>query len=352
MRKLLLLLMVVRHGSVATAQIGSESEPPDAAGVLCRPTGTFLTLAMPGAWAPGQRGATTAELRAALATQDFGLCLESNAWPSEVSPVAGLRIELREAARIVIEVRDAVTDKYVRRELDLTGVPVDAQPLTLAIAADELTRASWAELLLEDAPEPARPPPPAVQAVVERQAEHVIQERQEESDRLPWWFDLTFAVDHYGGGDTHLGGQASVERWLHRRVALRLGIGGRVGLSVDGAQARVQARALPASLYLMFGIVGDPQAGLHLVVGGGAQMRWVRYVSTSMSGARTANPSAATLVTSAEVSARWSLGIVRLVVGLRLGGVLFGARAVESGSGLTGVSGFEVAAHAGIGVRL
>lgn len=51
-----------------------------------------------------------------------------------------------------IRLGDRLTDKRVERTLDLTEVPADAHPLAVAVAADELLRASWAEVHITDAP--------------------------------------------------------------------------------------------------------------------------------------------------------------------------------------------------------
>ncbi len=58
---------------------------------------------------------------------------------------------------MVLEVDDALTNKSVRREVDLGDVPASGRPRALALAAAELLRASWAELAL---PPPARRPRP------------------------------------------------------------------------------------------------------------------------------------------------------------------------------------------------
>ncbi len=53
-----------------------------------------------------------------------------------------------------ISVDDAVTGKQVSRRVELARVPADSRALVIAVGADELLSASWAELALK------RPPPP------------------------------------------------------------------------------------------------------------------------------------------------------------------------------------------------
>jgi hypothetical protein len=52
---------------------------------------------------------------------------------------------------LVIELDDRVTHKRVARDLSLRAIPANGQALAVAIAIDELLRASWAELALQRA---------------------------------------------------------------------------------------------------------------------------------------------------------------------------------------------------------
>src|SRR5690349_17926482 len=101
-----------------------------------------------------------AQLRASLESRKIGVCDPSSTTSTE--PIAKVVLEPQAEARVVIsvEVSDAITNKRVSRDVDLSAVPRDAWPLTLALATDEVLRASWAELALKNAPPPARPVPP------------------------------------------------------------------------------------------------------------------------------------------------------------------------------------------------
>ncbi|MET0285253.1 MAG: hypothetical protein ABW352_12315 [Polyangiales bacterium] len=90
-------------------------------------------------------------LRAALAARELALC-------ESAGRAGALRITVDEAARARIVVRDALTRKLLERTLELASFPADGRALAIAAAADELLRASWAELLLPDAPPPAPEP--------------------------------------------------------------------------------------------------------------------------------------------------------------------------------------------------
>ena len=60
---------------------------------------------------------------------------------------------------VSVEVRDAVTEKRVSRDVDLTRVPADGRAFAIALAVDELVWASWAEIALAKSQRPAKPPP-------------------------------------------------------------------------------------------------------------------------------------------------------------------------------------------------
>ena len=66
---------------------------------------------------------------------------------------------------VTVEIRDAVTDKRVTRDVDLDHIPLDGRALALALAADELVWASWAELALKDNQRRTRAPSPVVHEI-------------------------------------------------------------------------------------------------------------------------------------------------------------------------------------------
>jgi hypothetical protein len=109
------------------------------------------------------------QLTAELDARGIDLCESSAAIRKPVGRVL-LRIERTPAGptTALIRIGDEVTDKRVERTLDLTHIPADSRPLSVAAAADELLRASWAELLIEDAPRLAEPAPAAVVTAVQK----------------------------------------------------------------------------------------------------------------------------------------------------------------------------------------
>ncbi len=90
-------------------------------------------------------------LQAELAPYRIRVCPNRDSGPP--SPLAEIHI-VHSSSKLVaieVEVEDSVTQKRVARDLDLRGIPEDAQALTIALGAAELLRASWAEIKLRRA---------------------------------------------------------------------------------------------------------------------------------------------------------------------------------------------------------
>ncbi len=106
-------------------------------------------------------------LKTQLGDRGIDLCVGSAGKRKPIGQVT-LVIDRPDSGPVTALVRigDAVTDKRVERTMDLTGMPRDARALAVSSSADELLRASWAELMIADAPEPKMKPPPEVMSAV------------------------------------------------------------------------------------------------------------------------------------------------------------------------------------------
>ncbi len=88
---------------------------------------------------------------------------------AERSPSARIHLLLLppgapEPTSVEVQIDDGLTGKQVSRRIELSRVPADSRPLVVAVGADELLSASWAELNVKHvaAPRPARPAPRVV----------------------------------------------------------------------------------------------------------------------------------------------------------------------------------------------
>ncbi|HWO15007.1 MAG TPA: hypothetical protein VNN80_36140, partial [Polyangiaceae bacterium] len=98
------------------------------------------------------------DLRAGLAPSRIDACVAEAL--ERKAPLATVRIATLPGRDLAysIDVSDSVTEKRIGRDIDLRHVPSDGRAFALAVAADELLRASWAELALAKQREPRAKP--------------------------------------------------------------------------------------------------------------------------------------------------------------------------------------------------
>jgi len=214
-------------------------------------------------WSAALRERTFQDLRAGLANRQIEACLDAS---TETKPVALIRLNSGGAddVQVVVEVQDAVTSKRVSRTVNLANVPADGRAFAVALAADELLWASWAEVALERSrPQkeaksaPAPPPPPQVVRGVERQLP-----REPSTLRV----GARAAGEYFGGGQTQLGVDAVFLPQLGRRFQLELAGGVRRGLSVNAEHGVVRSNAAGISLGLGYRLIAAQRAEFGLGV--------------------------------------------------------------------------------------
>jgi len=204
----------------------------------------WVELAFEGAsWPVALRWDTSEDLRAGLRLRGIGLCADGQG-AAHVAPVARavLQAEGTERFEVTIEIQDALTEKRVSRKVELRRTAVDARALVLAQAVDELLRASWIELTIPNAPEPARPPPPAVRKVIQ---ERVHEARHAPVERLQM-FGARLASELYLGGLQLFCPDAQVAIWLGERLALSVVLGARMSPAIHTTHGSIDASAVVA----------------------------------------------------------------------------------------------------------
>src|SRR3954449_864261 len=200
-----------------------------AAQATCAGDGPWVQLQLgAGAWSETQRASVLSDLQHTLAGQGIAACA-ADAHPPGAA-LAALTVDLSPddtaKATVDIEVRDAVTHKRVRRDVDLSRIPDDGRPAAIAIEADELLRASWAEVALDTAR--ARQAQDKARPQVVGSVEQVLAPaRAEGSGGL----GARAAVEHYLGGTTLVGADGVGPLRLSPRLELELAGTLRVGPS-------------------------------------------------------------------------------------------------------------------------
>lgn len=220
--------------SLASSNAGAE---PTGCGGAGRP---WVAIEVQGA-ARELAAEMLSDLRAGLASTRIDVCEAGSAIAAR--PLASLEITAVAAGSLAfaIEVTDSVTLKRVARDVNLAQLPGDGRAFALAVAAEELLRATWAELALRGVKRPETAAPPEVRAVVEP--------REAEPARFDA-FGARVAFEHYGGGQTHYGGDVF---WFHpvgSWLGLEIGAGARNGLTVSAPDGSISGSALVLGLSL------------------------------------------------------------------------------------------------------
>lgn len=191
--------------------------------------------------APELRSAIVEQLRASLAERKIALCSGGE----DGVAAATLDLSAPDATRVAMKltVRDAITRKDVSRELDLSRVPSDAHALVIAQAADELLRASWAELLLTDAPPPSRPVPQEItRAVTPPDVTPTPAPAPASSARL----GVGVGAERFVGGHAQIGPEADVAFMPWPRLGVHARFGYRFGAERSGPKHVVDSTAIVA----------------------------------------------------------------------------------------------------------
>jgi hypothetical protein len=286
--------------------------------------------------------AVRSDLRAGLAPSNIEVCEAPPAAAPE--PLARVAIEQPDAAkaRYSLDVTDSVTRKRVGRDLVLDGLPMDGRPLALAVAAEELLRASWAELALRGVHSAQTAAPPEVRAVVERATPP--------ARRFTAW-GARLGFERFLGGQTHYGADLFASVPLGRSAGGLVAVGARRALSEQAPHGSIVATALSAEAGLSLTFLRMRGLDLGAFVSGRALR--VSFEPEAEAGVD-AKPQSGLAVTSrvGVALAFGSPGLVRSYSAFGAGLPLKSFSASDSGAVVTGVSKLELFAAAGLALEL
>jgi hypothetical protein len=184
-----------------------------------------------------------AQLGAGLEARHIELCAAHDDQPADAADGAASEIALSgtQGDVVTVAVRDAITGKRLAREVPLASVPRDARPLTVALAVDELLRASWLELALADAPAPRRAVPREIDALVVPPAP-----TNAKRHRLELGAELV--AEHFGGGTAQVGVDVLVRAAPVPLLFVRVALGLRSGATAHAADGDIRSTALDANV--------------------------------------------------------------------------------------------------------
>lgn len=290
-------------------------------------------------WTEAQRRGVVGDLQHTLAPQGIGACLGSARPSSE--PLATLAIELGTAAKatVDIEVRDAVTNKRVRREVDLSSIPADGRELAIAIEADELLRASWAEVALDT--ERAR------SAERRREVAGSVGQLLVPARASAGALGARAAGELYLGGTTLLGADAFGRVRMGGRAGLELGAEIRASPSVVAEHGRVGALSAGGSASVLVRVAGSHAASVD--VGAGLAASWLQFRGEPDPGQQAWSHDSLLLVARLRVVGRVALGrSLHAAAGLQVGETLHGVAAADAGQVVRSATGLALGATLGL----
>jgi hypothetical protein len=280
-------------------------------------------------------------LRAELRSRGFELCTTGGQGGD--GPLATIEVRARPGTvSLDVEVRDALTSKRVSREVALAGIPPDGQPLTVALAADELLRASWAELQLRTAPPPPQPVPV--------QVSEVVRDAIRSTPPSPPHFQMGigFSWEQYAHGALLYGPDGRLGVWIDRRFEAALRFGLRTGPTTTAADGVVQPSAWSVGAA---GIYTFTPSGERWGVDGVARFDVERLELTpTPSAAATGSEKSDYALLASLGPQAWFAVVPALRIGLELLGAipLRGVDATDANSRVVGIGGLGWSAQLGV----
>jgi len=295
-------------------------------------------------WSEAQRQRVLLNLQHTFAAQGIDACPGAAPAANEALATLGIEIGPESKASVEIEVRDSVTHKRVAREVDLRPIPEDGRELAVAIEADELLRASWAELALDtERARAAKPKPQVVESVREVLAPSRVRSSSTLGARV--------AGEYYTGAATVLvGADAFGSVVLAPRAALELSAGMRTSPSFSAEHGAVRALALGAGTRLLVRLAGNDTASLD--GGAGCSLSWLQFRAEPTAPASGSPYADLLVVARVGLLGRLALGrVLEVSAGLSGGDALRGVQATDAGRVVAGATGLELGATLGLGAR-
>jgi hypothetical protein len=282
------------------------------------------------------------DLRVGLARHGIDACADGTG--PEHPRLADVRIAWHDEPRVVVtvEINDSVTHKRVSRDVELSNVPSDGRGFAIAIATDELVWASWVEVAMKPrAQAPKRSAPREVVAGVEAELPKGPESR----------LGAQAALEHFAGGQTHVGADVVFYAPLGERLGFEERFGMRAGRDTAAEHGRVLSLALGGAAHLRYVVVRASS----LELGGlaGARVSLVKFEGDAAEGAT--DRAASDFVVSARVGVVSSIELgagIWLELGGTAGYALRGLEATDAGRVVSGATGTELGAALGLSVEL
>ena len=296
-----------------------------------------------GGWSEAQRATVLSDLQHTLAEQGIAAC-SADAHPAAAA-LAMLTVDVAPddsaKATVDIEVRDAVTRKRVRRDVDLSRIPDDGRAAAIAIEADELLRASWAEIALDTArARQADARPQVVGSIREVLAPARVGDGGALGARGVF-------ERYFGGGELTLVGGDAFGRIVGPRWQLEIAGELRASPASTAPHGRVSALAAGASATVLVRVLGGRRASLAFGAGAGAS--WLSFRAEPAPGSEGSSYANLLVVGRARAIGRLGLGrALHATAGVDVGAALRGVEATDAGAVVASARGLLLAANVGL----
>jgi len=337
-RCLALLLCLPLLTSWSRAALAQSSTPQECIG---EKPWVAVAAQLPGPFADAVRS----DLRAGLSPSNIEVCESLAATGPEplarvlVAEVPGGR------ARYSVDVTDSVTQKRVGRDLALAQLPADGRALALAVAAEELLRASWAELALRGVHSPQTAAPPEVRAVVEKSAPAPTPPRRYVA------LGARLAFERFLGGQTHYGADMFGAVPLGRIAGGLFAVGARRALSTQAPHGAIDASGLSAEAGVS--LTFFRQRGLDLGAFVAGRLLRVAFEPEPAPGVAARRQTGLAFVSRVGLTLAFgSPGLVRSYSALGAGLPLKSFSVADTGGVVTGASKLELFASTGLALEL
>lgn len=292
------------------------------------------------------------DLQHTLAVRGIASC-SSDVHPA-TPPLAAVEIALTsgERASVDVEIRDAVTPKRLRRDVDLSLIPEDGRAAAIAIEADELLQASLAELALDtararEAQARARAQPEAkaeARSAAERGAASALPPRR--MDRVPS-VGARAVWERYLGGITLYGADGVGFSPVGARLGVELAGALRFGPAERAPHGQVSAFAAGGGAAVIVRIAGDWATSL--ATGAGVSLAWLRFRGEPAAGAEGASYGDLLATVKLKMLGRVALGrSLHATAGLDGGVTLRGVEATDAGTTVARARGLVIGATLGL----
>jgi hypothetical protein len=280
---------------------------------------------------------------------------------AERDPAALVRVEGRDDVAI-IELDDRVTHKRVGRDLSLRGIPANGRALAIAIAIDELLRASWAELTLtrrrakqgdeargDDDREDEEEDETGDGYVPTRRGTISARARARQPTRYQLGVDLGYLHTQHNFEAFSLGARSAVRPWGLGWFELSVAAVG--ALPADSRLGEVIAAGFRSTLTA--GVCSRQDKPAHGCVGARAGVSLLSFRGLHPEMARAGSELGMVVDTSllGQLGARLTATLT-LFAELGVGAVLRGAKATNGLDTVMGVTGLLLSANVGLGFDL